>query len=640
VPRLDTRRARAAGEFRSAEFTCPVRPADEDLGDGRLIRHASKFRITLDLAPADLADQSLVIDLSLEGTVDGTSWFELARGDGWRGGTVGKDGAFRPPHLGWFSEDNRLLQRARIRWRNSKQARIGLTLDADALDIDTTTHHSIGDRAVAGSETSGTNLTYSHSVAGSVDLAIWVCSSVWRSGGTSDPTGVTYAGAALTKQSGNFMGGGSNDNSIVVWRRAAPATGANNVVITCAASSDITGVSISYSGVDQTTPNDAPVANDVTSATPSHAISSATDDMVVSFVGWWGGSGAGAAAATGSLTERLDNSNAMGVNSLAVGDAPGGASVTVGWTISGAGDLHGQISFNVNQAVGGGPITSTVSGSQPAATGVVSRLAAFKRTLLGAQPSATGAVARAAAFKRTLAGAQPAASGVVSRLASFKRTLAGAQPSAEGSLTYLRNQLRSATGSQPAATGAVTSDLIEGVTRSVTGNQPAPSGVLTRVLDALRAMGGAQPAATGTLSRRAAFRRALAGNQPAPSATLTRLRAALRTLTGAQPAPSGTVTRTLSADRTVSGNQPAPSGSVTAVVLGTGNARFLTGNQPAATGLLTFVPPTRAGSAVEAAPLPVGAAYATGVAVAAPGVATSNAVTWYGTPSVGSARHT
>lgn len=212
---------------------------------------------------------------------------------------------------------------------------------------------AIGDLATASSDTTGTSLTYAHSVAGSL-TCLWVCTDSFRNPTSSDPTGITYAGAALTKLS-NYLGGGGNDNAITLWRRIAPTTGANNVVVTHSQSHDITAMSISYSGVDQTTPNDTVSPNDVATDNPSQVVSSATGDQVVSFVCGWNAV-PDTAVATGDLTLRLQNMNSVGVNSMAVGDAPGAASVTCSWTINwnGATDGHGEMNFNVNADAGGG----------------------------------------------------------------------------------------------------------------------------------------------------------------------------------------------------------------------------------------------------------------------------------------------
>ena len=207
-----------------------------------------------------------------------------------------------------------------------------------------------GDRAVATADTSGGSLTYAHTVAGASDRVLWVCIDSWRSGGGTDPTSVTYNGQALTKLAG-FMGGPGNDNNVSLWRLLAPPAGTANVVVTHQNPHDITAMSYSLSEVDQTTPNGTPVLNDTTAADPSSSVPSETGDLVVSFFFGW--SWVAEVAATGALTERLENNNGGGLNSMIVGDAPGAASVTASWESSTI-EVHGTVNFNVNQAAAGG----------------------------------------------------------------------------------------------------------------------------------------------------------------------------------------------------------------------------------------------------------------------------------------------
>ena len=54
--------------------------------------------------------------------------------------------------------------------------------------------------------------------------------------------------------------------------------------------------------------------------------------------------------AAGDLTERYEDNNTSGLNSIAIGDAPGAASVAANWDGSSVSDPHGVISINLNQA--------------------------------------------------------------------------------------------------------------------------------------------------------------------------------------------------------------------------------------------------------------------------------------------------
>lgn len=116
---------RPAGTYTSPEVTAPARGVDE----------ATKFRITVDLATADLNDPTLFIDLFLDGWIAGPDWIACASTTGWQGGSAGRDGTIRPPSLGWAASDNRLLTKARARWTQNKTATSGLSATLDRLDV-------------------------------------------------------------------------------------------------------------------------------------------------------------------------------------------------------------------------------------------------------------------------------------------------------------------------------------------------------------------------------------------------------------------------------------------------------------------------------------------------------------------------
>jgi hypothetical protein len=164
---------------------------------------------------------------------------------------------------------------------------------------------------------------------------------------------------------------------------------------------------------------------------------------------------------------------------------------------------------------------------------------------------------------RSLAGSQPAATGVLTRIEQALRALAGDQPAATGTLTRIEQALRALAGDQPAASGTLTT--VQSRTRPVAGDQPAATGVLTRIEKAVRALAGDQPNAIGALTRVEQALRALTGDQPAATGILSRVEQALRALTGSQPAATGTLTRTEKAVRALSGDQPSATGTLTYV---------------------------------------------------------------------------
>jgi hypothetical protein len=94
--------------------------------------------VTLDPNNAALSDTTLTIDLTLEGSTDGTNWTQFAKIEGWQGGTIGRDGTLRPPSLSWMSSDNRVLTRVRARWTQNRTARMGANLEVEARDVSAT----------------------------------------------------------------------------------------------------------------------------------------------------------------------------------------------------------------------------------------------------------------------------------------------------------------------------------------------------------------------------------------------------------------------------------------------------------------------------------------------------------------------
>lgn len=108
------------------------------------------------------------------------------------------------------------------------------------------------DAKTAPSTTTGTTHTFSHTCTGS-DRVLYVFGHD-RATGATQVTGVTYAGAAMTKVTELDGTATTNDRAITMWRLIAPATGANNVVVTSSVSNNLRFASASYTGVDQTTP--------------------------------------------------------------------------------------------------------------------------------------------------------------------------------------------------------------------------------------------------------------------------------------------------------------------------------------------------------------------------------------------------
>jgi len=174
----------------------------------------------------------------------------------------------------------------------------------------------------ASSSSSGngvSSLTFSHTCTGT-NRALVVGISA-----TQDVTNVTYAGVALTFQRVDIDASYSFRTEI--WAMAAPASGANNVVITLAAAGDVVGGAESVTGAHQTTPFSGATGATATSTTPSVTVTSAANDMVVDTV-----MSLFALTVGAGQTQRWNTSIAglFGAGST----EPGAASVTMSWTMA------------------------------------------------------------------------------------------------------------------------------------------------------------------------------------------------------------------------------------------------------------------------------------------------------------------
>ena len=163
-------------------------------------------------------------------------------------------------------------------------------------------------------------LTFSHTCSGSDRvLLVWVGV---REGAPPTVTSITYNGVNLTR-----VGGDSNDPLIDLWRLIAPATGANNVVITLSANVAVfTGIAISFTGAHQTTPLGTAVFE--FAGDQSIAVSSATDELVCDalFV-----ANDGTATVGAGQTERINATGGEGLRRCCSTE-PGATTVTMSWT--------------------------------------------------------------------------------------------------------------------------------------------------------------------------------------------------------------------------------------------------------------------------------------------------------------------
>jgi hypothetical protein len=146
-------------------------------------------------------------------------------------------------------------------------------------------------------------------------------------------TSVTYGGTPMT-----FYGASTNGTvRSELWYLKAPAAGAHNVVVTAAVATALTATSMSFTGVNQTTPLGTMASAIGTSANPSLTVSSVVGEPIFDVLGAVGTTTPTVSGSTQLV--RQTNNTSTGVDHVVIGSstAAGAASpVTMGWSIASA----------------------------------------------------------------------------------------------------------------------------------------------------------------------------------------------------------------------------------------------------------------------------------------------------------------
>src|SRR5450432_3851265 len=145
-------------------------------------------------------------------------------------------------------------------------------------------------------------------------------------------TAVTYNGTALT-----FYGSSTNGTvRSEIWYMQAPASGTHNVVVTAGAATDVTATSMSFTGVDQTTPLGTFVSAIGTGTAPSVTANSAIGEPIFDVLG---AVGTATPTVTGQQTVRRTNNTSTGLNRVVIGSSTAAGQATpvvMSWTVSSA----------------------------------------------------------------------------------------------------------------------------------------------------------------------------------------------------------------------------------------------------------------------------------------------------------------
>ncbi len=132
------------------------------------------------------------------------------------------------------------------------------------------------DASTSCTPTSANSFTWSHTTAGV--RRILIVGVAIRNDSGQTVTGVTYGATALTQ-----IGAATSGTSVrtELWRLVAPATGANDVVVTLSATAKASCGASSLTGVDQSSPIDDSNFGTGTSTSPSTSVSASDGGWVV-----------------------------------------------------------------------------------------------------------------------------------------------------------------------------------------------------------------------------------------------------------------------------------------------------------------------------------------------------------------------
>lgn len=148
---------------------------------------------------------------------------------------------------------------------------------------------------------------------------------------TADITSVTFNGVSMSLL--KKLNKSASSMTTWVYGLAGPTTG--NIVINGDTSLAAEVCVVTYTGVHQTTSYGTIATATGDSAAPSVDVTSATDEMVVDFVGWNAG-GDGTAGA--SQTKRAEGQTGNGISmDLATSEEAGAATTTMSWSINSGG---------------------------------------------------------------------------------------------------------------------------------------------------------------------------------------------------------------------------------------------------------------------------------------------------------------
>ncbi len=189
-----------------------------------------------------------------------------------------------------------------------------------------------------------TSLSWSHTASGT-NRAVYVSVALGSYSASSRTTTVTYGGISMTSVSKTFCNNGGG-GYVQLFRLLAPATGAQTVAVTVSSPGAISIVagSVSFTGVDQTTPEAHTATNYGSSAAASVGITSVAGNMVLDATA--NGSGAASSSQTNRWLNNADGDSSGGCGASST--AAGANSVTMSYILNN--DDWGIIAVDIQAA--------------------------------------------------------------------------------------------------------------------------------------------------------------------------------------------------------------------------------------------------------------------------------------------------
>lgn len=185
------------------------------------------------------------------------------------------------------------------------------------------------DNASTGNITStGNSLTFSLTVGSGSNRILWVGALVNTT--TATVTSVTYAGVAMTATAASPL---RSNQSLILYYLAAPASGANNIVLTLSSNvSEIHGIAASYTGAAQTGLPDSSVTESAGSGT-SATLTTTTVANNAWMVGLFRNDSTGNGSASTGTTQRAFDSGQVSFDDSGAPLTPAGShSIRETWT--------------------------------------------------------------------------------------------------------------------------------------------------------------------------------------------------------------------------------------------------------------------------------------------------------------------